>query len=140
MWLEQFVYDVRYALRMWMGSPALAAVAILTIAIGIGASTAIAGQIKAVFWTTLAVSDPQALRQLTWSSPRFPYVMGGALNVLPGPSGSGSTFGSFSYTAYEALARDSAAGGESRVLGRLRRGAAGCPRLAWVRHRAVRLR
>lgn len=108
-WFERLVYDLRYAVRIWAASPGLSAIAILTIALGIGASTAIVGQINAVFWTPLPVSQPEELRQVAWSSPRYPYVAGGKLNVLPGPIIQGaSTFGSFSYPAYEALRDESA--------------------------------
>jgi hypothetical protein len=109
-WLERLIYDVRHAVRLWMASPALAGVAILTMALGIGASTAIVGQINAVFWTPLAVTAPQQLRQVIWSATRFSYVAGGAVNVLPGPDVDGApTFGSFSYPAYEAFRDESTA-------------------------------
>jgi hypothetical protein len=123
--LERLVYNVRHAIRIWAATPGLATVAILTIALGIGASTALIGQINAVFWTPLPVSQPEQLRQVVWSAARYPYVLGGALNVLPGPEIDGvPTFGSVSYPAYEAL-RD---GSPARS-----------PSANWVRCRAVRL-
>lgn len=107
-WLERLVYDLRYAVRIWVANPGLSMVAILTIALGVGASTAIVGEINAVFWTPLAVSQPEQLRQVAWAASRYPYVVGGALNVLPGPHIEGTpTFGSFSYPAYEALRDES---------------------------------
>jgi predicted permease len=107
-WLERLAYDVRYAVRIWAGTPGLSTVAILTIALGIGASTALVGQINAVFWTPLAVSQPEQLRQIAWSAARYPYVRGGALNVLPGADIDGTpTFSSVSYAAYEAMRNES---------------------------------
>lgn len=109
-WLERLAYDVRHAVRLWVRSPGFSLVAITTIGLGIGASTAIFGQINAVFFTPLPVSQPDNLRLITWTSPRFPYVMGGTLNVMAGPAVAGTqTFGSFSYTAYEAMRNGSSA-------------------------------
>ena len=47
-WLECLIQDTRYALRMMVHNPAFTAVAVLTLAIGIGASTAIFSAIKPI--------------------------------------------------------------------------------------------
>src|SRR5262245_5895874 len=47
-WIESLGADVRYALRMLRESPAFASVAILSLALGIGANTAIFSLIDAV--------------------------------------------------------------------------------------------
>ena len=53
--------DLRFALRTLAKTPGFTAVAILSIALGIGANTAIFSLIDALMWRTLPVKDPQTL-------------------------------------------------------------------------------
>jgi predicted permease len=105
MW-ERLWLDTRLALRLWAKSPAFSAIAIATIGLGVGATTALVGQVKAVFWTPLPVAAPQDLRFVAWTSPRRPFVFGP--NVMAGPRVNGTdTLGTVSYPAYLAM-RDEA--------------------------------
>ena len=52
--------DVRYALRLLRRSPALTAVAVLSLALGIGANTAIFSLVDTVLMKSLPVDDPRA--------------------------------------------------------------------------------
>lgn len=102
MWFERLRLDVRHAIRLWARTPGFSLVAIITIALGIGASSAIVGQIDAVFWRPLPVSRPGELRFITWTSPRPQFVSGP--NALVGPRiGDTPTLAGFSYPAYTAL-------------------------------------
>jgi hypothetical protein len=107
-WTERMRQDLAFAARLMRKAPGFTATAVLTLAIGVGASTAIFSQINAVFWKTLPVDRPQELRSLAWYAQKHPFVAGA--NVIEGPSVAGrETFGSFSYPAYKAM-RDGTSG------------------------------
>ena len=107
LWLERLWLVRRMAGRLCLRSPGLSAVAILTIGLGVGAGTALVGQVSAVFWSPLPVASAEDLRFVAWTSPRRPFVLG--INVLAGPRVNGAdTFGTVSYPAFRAIRDDAA--------------------------------
>jgi predicted permease len=62
--LETFAQDTRYALRTLRANPGFAGTAVLSLALGIGANTAIFSILNAVMLRSLPVEDPQRLVQL----------------------------------------------------------------------------
>jgi predicted permease len=60
-WLEQFPQDLRYGVRQLRHSPGFTAVAILSLALGIGANSAIFQLIDAIRLRTLPVRNPWEL-------------------------------------------------------------------------------
>jgi macrolide transport system ATP-binding/permease protein len=62
--LEVFVQDIRYALRQLRKSPGFALTAVITLALGIGANTAIFTLIQGILLRSLPVHDPSRLYRI----------------------------------------------------------------------------
>src|ERR1051326_839011 len=85
---EQLWQDVRYAMRQLGANPGFAAIAVLSLGLGIGANTAIFGLIDHVMLRRLPVRNPQELLVVrrTISYPRFEEMRrrNGVLNEMAG--------------------------------------------------------
>jgi putative ABC transport system permease protein len=69
--MTSFLADARLALRLWRTSPTFSAIAILSIALGIGANSAIFTLVDQVLLRPLAVHDPDELVQVTFTGSRY---------------------------------------------------------------------
>src|ERR1044072_8661397 len=111
--VETFFRDLRYGLRMLRRSPGMAAVAILSLALGIGANTALFSVVDAVLIKSLPVQDPQQLVIFEWKSGR-PFRlsgMSGTSNVDTDPGGRGLSL--FRYDVYEQMRKAQTGSAES---------------------------
>src|SRR5882672_4230623 len=73
--LETLAQDIRYGLRMLRKNPGFTAVAVFTLALGIGANTAIFSVLDAVMLQTLPVRNPQQLVVVNWTAKDWPGVV-----------------------------------------------------------------
>ena len=64
-WLEDLAADLRYGSRAFRRSPGFTLTAVLSLGLGIGASSAIFGALDAALWKPLPVADPGRLVELS---------------------------------------------------------------------------
>ena len=102
--VETFIQDVRYGFRMLRKNPGFTAVAVLTLALGIGANTAMFSVLDAVMIQTLPVRAADQLLMLKWTAKGFPSMIEDLEgNSLNNANGEGIISESLSYPAYENL-------------------------------------
>jgi predicted permease len=89
-WLDRFFRDLRFGLRSMRQSPGFTTTAILTLALGMGANTAVFSVMNAVLLRSLPVADPQRVVYLETSGRPI-----GANNI--------DAHNTFSYAVYQAL-------------------------------------
>jgi predicted permease len=65
-WLRDFVYDLRFSARSFLRTPAFTATAVLSLMLGIGATTAIYSLVDQVLLHALPIRHPQQLVLIDW--------------------------------------------------------------------------
>jgi macrolide transport system ATP-binding/permease protein len=111
--LEQLAQDLRYGLRMMFRNRAVSALAVMSLALGIGANTAIYSFMDSILLRSLPVSDPASLVVVKWRSARFNFRVANefVMRSIDGsayPDSTGVTAAIFPYPAFERLQEASA--------------------------------
>ncbi len=119
-WMTRFLselgQDVRYGFRTMAANKAFSTLAVLSLALGIGANTAIYSLMESILLRSLPVADPESLVVLNWQSrppqdaqqgmgPRHPRD---TRHSWPGDKGV-LVSGIFPYRAFETLSEDNPA-------------------------------
>src|SRR5262249_23517490 len=65
-WVRDFLYDLRFSARSFLRSPGFTAVTLLSLALGIGATTAIYSLVDQVILHALPIHDPSRLALVDW--------------------------------------------------------------------------
>src|SRR5438105_10601585 len=101
---QQTMNDLKFAFRQLLKNPGFNAVAVLTLALGIGANTAIFSLIDAVLLKMLPVKNPEQLVLLNWASHGFPEsVMKNLAGNMDEDKSGRFTSTSFSHPIYEQI-------------------------------------
>ena len=111
-WLD-LVQDVRYGWRTMMANKGFSALAVLSLALGIGANTAIYSFMESILLRSLPVGDPESLVVLNWQSQppqtadkKWEHVVHGIQGMFwPGAKGL-LVSGIFPHGAFETMSHD----------------------------------
>jgi predicted permease len=104
-WWDDLTADLRYAIRLLVKNPGFAVIAVGSLALGIGANTALFTVAQHTLLDRLSVPHPEQLRMFYWSEPRNGVVqhLWGWWEDLPDGGQVGT---SFSYPVYEQMRRE----------------------------------
>lgn len=102
--------DLRYTLRVLRRSPGFTLVAILSLAVGIGSSSAIFGVVRTLLLAPLPVEAPEELAILGWRTEGSPSIHQAGSTSYPAPDGGPSLRSNFNAPIYRELRQAAPAG------------------------------
>jgi hypothetical protein len=110
-WILTVFNDVRYTMRMLAKGPGITAIAVTSLALGIGANTAIFTVAKAALFDALAVPHPEQLRLLAYAQGDRSVIVNDWGDFYTDTKGR-TILASFSWPVYNQLQRQNQSVGE----------------------------
>ena len=84
-WLRDFVYDLRFSGRSFLRNPAFTTTVVLSLALGIGATTAIYSLLNQVVRRALPIHEPERLVLIDWKGDQATVNAFGSYNLMSYP-------------------------------------------------------
>jgi macrolide transport system ATP-binding/permease protein len=104
---EQLAQDLRYGLRMMTANPLFTAMAALSLALGIGANTAIYSFMDAIMMRALPVQHPEQLAVIHWQAKNQPAVIHSMTGTRHKDARHGINSPNYPYAAFDLFRADS---------------------------------
>lgn len=117
--MRSLLYDLRFAIRSLLKSPAFTAVAVLSLALGIGPNTAIFSIVHAVLFQEWGVGEPEGLVDIYTLTDQGEYFFNGYSNYELVRDGSADVFEAVAHHSIFAGRLDSPTGETELVLGEM---------------------
>ncbi len=117
-WIEELMRDLRYGLRSLARTPAFTAIALFTVALGIGANTAIFSVVYGVLWSPFPYREPDRLVLLNETMKEMPQITVSYPNFLDWRGRTQAFEGMALFKPYQSFTVTGAVGAE-RVAGAL---------------------
>ncbi|MFC1761127.1 ABC transporter permease [Planctomycetota bacterium] len=90
--MSTLLQDLRYSVRQLVKQPLFSFIAILMLALGIGANTAVFGLMNSVALRSLPVRNPHELRGINWVGDNFSPMIHGRISITPNGEQISNTF------------------------------------------------
>jgi len=100
-WMTGLRQDIVFGRRMMRRNPVVTAAAVISLALGIGANTAIISLMDLVLWRDLPLPNPKQLTLVDWKGHGFPQELADSASGSMRPAGGWDVADFFSYPAFE---------------------------------------